>query len=300
MTLVALLSAGSGEAEVINRIVATVDGEPITLHQLRGYIADRRMEQAPQEQALQTLVTDKLLEREASTLGIAARDEDIDRYIEGVKQRGQLDDARFTQALAEQGMTPEQYRVRVKAEIEKMQLVNREIRQRVNVSPEEVERHYQENRERYKTVAGVSVRDIFFALPAGADAATDAAVRARAEEVRRLAQEGRDFGELAREFSQGPGADKGGLLGTFAPGQMEPALDRAAFALAPGDVSEPVRTAKGYHLLRVEGTAGKGEQPLDRVREEIRETLYNEALQSRFDDWLSKDLRERHHVEVLD
>ena len=192
------------------------------------------------------------------------------------------------------------YRARVKAEIEKSQLVNREIRQRVNVSPQEIERYYQTHLPDYATSARVRVRDIFFSVPAGADDVEVAHIRAKAEEVRQLARDGRDFAALARQFSEGPGADKGGDLGSFARGEMESALEDAAFRLKPGEVSEPIQTAAGFHLLRAEEDIAAGHKPLDEVRDAIRDTLYNEALESRFQQWLSRDLRERHHVEVME
>ena len=118
------------------------------------------------------------------------------------------------------------------------------------------------------------------------------------EVLRRLG--GREFAALARQFSEGPGADNGGEIGTFARGQMEPALEEAAFRLKAGEVSEPVRTAAGFHLLRPEQDITAGHKSLDEVRDSIRETLYNDALEERFQQWLSRDLRERHHVEVLE
>ena len=124
--------------------------------------------------------------------------------------------------------------------------------------------------------------------------------RAKAEEVRQLARDGRDFAALARQFSEGPGAENGGDIGTFARGQMEPALEETAFRLKPGDVSAPVRTAAGFHLLRTEEDIAAGHKSLDEVRDTIRDALYNEALEERFQQWLSRDLRERHHVEVLE
>jgi parvulin-like peptidyl-prolyl isomerase len=81
---------------------------------------------------------------------------------------------------------------------------------------------------------------------------------------------------------------------------MERALDEAAFALRPGQVSQPIRTAAGFHLLRVDERIGAGHRPLTEVQDEIRDALYNEALEDRFQQWLTRDLRERHHVEVLD
>ena len=67
-----------------------------------------------------------------------------------------------------------------------------------------------------------------------------------------------------------------------------------------GDISDPVRTRAGFHVLRVTERVGTGHKPLVEVSDKIRDSLYNEALEERFRSWLSRDLRERHHVEVLD
>jgi peptidyl-prolyl cis-trans isomerase SurA len=296
--LAALVAAP--RAEVANRIVATIDGEPITAHELRQYARDRGFATAPEAQALDALITDRLLEKEIKAQGINARDDDIDRYVEEIRTRNGMDDERFRQALAHQGMTAEAYRAKVKSEIEKAQLVNREIRQRVNVSPEEIRRWYEAHLDDYAIRERLKVRDIFFALDSGADEAQVAHTRDKALEVRELAAAGRDFGALAKQFSEGPGAERGGELGTFTHGEMERELERVVFALAPGQVSTPVQTAAGFHVLRVDEKIASGHRPLEEVKDDIRETLYNQALEERFQNWLSRELRERHHVEVLD
>jgi peptidyl-prolyl cis-trans isomerase SurA len=296
----ALAAACPTGAEVVDRIVATVDGEPITQRDVERYAADRGSPNLPQPQILQALITEKLLEREVKAEGIVVRDDDIDAYVAEIKARNHLDDDAFARALAAQGMTLAAYRARVKSEIEKTQLVSREIRGHVTVSPQEIERYYQAHLADYEIGARVTVRDIFFPVDAGADPAEVEHVRAKAEEVRALAAAGRNFEDLARQFSEGPGADKGGLLGTFARGEMEPALEEAAFRLAPKDVSPVVRTSKGFHILRIDAVQPAGHKPLDDVRDDIRESLYNQQLESRFSDWLSRELRERHHVEVLE
>src|SRR5262249_30724790 len=132
-------------AEVANRIVATIDGEPITAHELQQYAKDRDTGGAGSRQVLEALITEKLLEREIKALGIVARDDEIDRYIHEVQTRTGMDDARFHQAITQQGMTWEAYRAKVKGEIEKAQLVNREISQHVNISPEEIQRYYDQH-----------------------------------------------------------------------------------------------------------------------------------------------------------
>jgi len=297
--LATVLWVVAARAEVANRIVATIDGEPITAHELRQYAKDRDTGGAGGRQVLEALITDKLLEREIKALGIVARDDEIDRYIHEVQARTGMDDARFQQAIKSQGLSWEAYRAKVKGEIEKAQLVNREIRQHVNISPEEIRRYYDQHLDDYAIAERIRVRDIFISADSSEDDALEHA-RAKAEEVRKLALSGRDFATLARQYSEGPGADKGGELGTFSRGEMEGDLEEVLLRLKPGEISEPVRSGGGFHLLRVDERIASGHKPLDEVKEDIREALYNEALETRFQQWLSRDLRERHHVEVLD
>ncbi len=287
-------------AEIANRIVATVDGEPITAHELRRYGKEHGSESTPESRMLDALITDKLLEKEITAQGISARDDEIERYIGEIRTRNGMDDDHFHRALANQGLTWEAYRAKVKAEIERAQLVNREIRQRVNVSPEEIQRYYQAHLADYAIDERVRVRDILFAVGPEAQEEEVAHARAKAEEVRALALAGRDFGGLARQFSEGPGADKGGELGVFAPGEMEDALEQIVRKLKAGDVSSPVQARGGIHLLRVDERIAAGHKKLEEVQDEIRDALYNDALEQRFQNWLSRDLRERHHVEIFD
>ncbi len=286
-------------AEIANRIVATVDGEPITAHEVRQWGEERGFGGTPSDRVLDMLITEKLLQKEIKVQGISAHDDEVDRYIEEIRNRNGVDEEHFKKILGEQGMTYDAYRAKVKNEIEKAQLVNREIRQRVNVSPEEIQRWYDAHADDYAVAERLRVRDIFFAVDDSADDAEVTRVRAKALEVRELALAGKDFAALARQFSEGPGADKGGELGTFRRGEMDRELEDVAFALEPKKVSEPVRTGGGFHLLRVEERIAAGRRPLDEVKDDIRESLYNNALEERFQNWLSRDLRERHHVEVL-
>jgi peptidyl-prolyl cis-trans isomerase SurA len=302
VAIVLLLSVWSqpGRSEVVNRIVATVDGEPITEHELRRYAQERGGNaNVPESVLLDALITDRLLEKEIKAQGISAKDEEIARYMEEIQARNNLDAERFEKAIAGQGYTLAQYRAKVKSEIEKVALVNREIRARVNVTKEDVKRHYEAHKDEYEIKDRVRVRGILFSVSPAASDEEVARERQKAEEVRDLARKGKDFGALARQFSDGPGSDKDGDYGTFSRGEMEGELDAAAFSLEEGKVSDPLRTSAGFHVIRVEERISAGHRPVAEVEEEIRETLYNGALEDRFQNWLQRDLRERHHVELL-
>jgi len=298
--VIAVLLAGPARAEVANRIVATIDGEPITAHELREWVKERgEGEDMAPDQALEALITQKLLEKEIKAQGISARDEDVERYMQEVQGRSGLDEAAFQAALKQRGMTVETYKIKVKEEIERAQLVNKEIRQRVNVSSAEIKRYYEAHLSDYATGEKVKVRAIFLRVDDTSDAEAMARARAKATEIRAGARSSKAFQALAKEHSEGPGAEQGGELGTFSRGEMEGRLEEVAFALKEGEVSEPIDSGTGVTLLFVEERIGGSHRPLDEVSPEIREALYNEALQQRFQDWLSRDLRERHHVEVL-
>lgn len=288
-----------GRTEVVNRIVATVDGEPITAHELRHFAEEKGSPGTSDKVLLDALITDRLLEKEIKAQGINAKDDEIARYIGEIQSRNNMDEEHFEKAIAAQGFTMEQYRAKVKSEIEKVALVNREIRSRVNVSKEEVQRYYEAHKDDYQVKDQVRVRGILFAVPSGASDEEVERERQKALEVRELAKKGKDFGALARQFSDGPGADKDGEYGTFSRGEMDSELDEAAFALKEGEMSEPIRTNAGFHVIRVEEHISAGHRPVAEVEQEIRETLYNGALEDRFQNWLQRDLRERHHVELL-
>jgi peptidyl-prolyl cis-trans isomerase SurA len=298
--------------EVVNRIVATIDGEPVTLFELRAFADQMRQRaaaaagggsegQVPTDDraVLDELVLDKILHKQIQEQGVAATDQQTDAYIASIKERNKLDDTQLRQALAQQGLGWEQYRAQVRTDIERAALINKEIRNKVNVSPEEVERYYKEHLTDYGTPAKAHVRLISLLVASDATPEQKAAIRAQADGLRKDAAGGKDFAKLAKEHSQGPGADGGGDIGEVARGQMQSEFENAVFALKPGEVSEVIETASGYHIFKLEQRSGEAHQPLAEVADDIREKLYRETMEARYDRWLKEDLRAKYHVEIL-
>ncbi len=296
----AVLVAGPAAAEMVNRIVATVDGDPITFHEVRRYGEERRAHGVGWEALLDAVVTDKILEKEIAARKIAVKKEDVDRYVADVMSRNNMTDEQFATALKQQGMTVEQYRGRVKSEMEKTQLLGQEVRtDKPTISDDEVKEYYETHKNEWAQRSAVTVRDIFFPFTAGMTRQDAMRVLEQAKQVKAMADAGQSFDALARRYSQGPGADRGGLLGTFRKGEMTPILEQAAFSLAPGEVSPPIPGPNGVHLIKVDGFESTGHVELEQVKDEIRQMLANQAIDDRFKEWISKNLRERHHVEVL-
>jgi parvulin-like peptidyl-prolyl isomerase len=297
---------GTGRTEVVNRIVATIDGEPVTHHEVERFHAQHGGEAVGRDKVLEALITDRILQKEVKAKGVTVRDEDVDAYLTEVKSRNGLNDEQFAAALAEQGMTVEQYRTTVAGELEKSQLVNREIRARVTISPEDVERYYESHRSEFGGAtqgATVELSAIILRKDDLATADESAALRKRAEDLQKEAKGTWRFGALAEKNTQGPGADDGGKLGTYERGQLDPAIEDVVFSMDEGDVTDVIETADAFYIVRVDEVEGESEaegELDDATRNQIREKLYEEALTQRFEGWLTKDLRERHQVELLE
>ncbi len=296
--------AAPAPAAVVNKILATVDGEPVTLYELKQFTLSSQVAvqvgQQDPKAVLDGLITTRLIGIEIKRRGIVIGDQEIDNYIKQIQQQNQITEEQLFEALGEQGLTPEIYRKQIREELERAQLINREIRGKVSVTPEDVQRYYDSNKTDYAQDPEVTVSHIMLRLAEDAPDSEVASVNARAADVHALLERGKDFAEVARQYSEDPAAEDGGTLGTFRIGTMLDALNEAVVDLPVGDYSEPIRSAVGIHIVRLDAKSESTHTPIEDVSEEIRERLYAEALEGRYAKWLTEDLRAQHHVEVLE
>jgi peptidyl-prolyl cis-trans isomerase C len=144
-------------------------------------------------------------------------------------------------------------------------LLGAEVLSQVEVGDAEVEQYYREHAQEFVTAESVTVRQIL--VPTSNEARD---VR------RRLGRDGKNFAVLAQTMSRAPEASAGGLMGTFARGQLPPELERAAFALAEGETSDVVQTPLGFHVLRLDGRQPARTAGLEESRGAIRAKLSEE------------------------
>jgi peptidyl-prolyl cis-trans isomerase D len=138
--------------------------------------------------------------------------------------------------------------------------------------------YYQQHLDQFQQKDQVKVRHILIKVPQGADAATDAAAKKKAEDIRKQVVGGADFAKLAKENSDDPGSkDQGGELGMISKGQTVPEFEQAAFSLQPGQTSQVIKTQFGYHVLQVEAKQAAQTKTLDQVKDQIRPIVQREA-----------------------
>jgi peptidyl-prolyl cis-trans isomerase D len=127
-----------------------------------------------------------------------------------------------------------------------------DYKSRIQVSDDEVKTYYEENQAEFFTPETVEARHILIKVGKDADEAAVEAARLRAQAIYERAVQGEDFAKLAKELSEGPSRNQGGYLGTFGRGKMVKPFEDKAFALQSGEISEPVRTDFGWHIIKVE------------------------------------------------
>jgi peptidyl-prolyl cis-trans isomerase SurA len=293
-------------ARVFNRIAALVNGEPVTLRDLQqragpewlqvealpaGAARDRDAARLL-KLAFEALVAERLLQAQVKELGLEVTEAEIDATVDDIKKRNHLDDAGFDRALATEGLTRETLRARLKGDLESMRVIQMKTQSKVKVGDEDLKNYYQQHQQDFASGIEVHVRHIFLQLPAGASAADEARARERGEMVLKRLAAGEDFARLAREVSQGPSAPEGGDLGWLRRGVVQPEVEKVAFSLSTGQMSELVRTRTGFQILKLEGRRGGEPRPFEQVKDEIRDKLTYEqrdVLRQQYVTELKKD-----------
>jgi peptidyl-prolyl cis-trans isomerase SurA len=289
-----LAAALLAQPGVIDRVAATVNGELITLADLaaRGGEEYRQAEALPAGEAREAarkralrrafdeIVTEKLLSAQAAELGMEANEAQVDAAIADIRKRNNLDEKRLDEALAQQGLDRESFRRQVKTNLETYNVLGFKIRSKVKVTDEDLKVYYQRHAADFVGEEELHVRHVFLPLAEGAPAAEEAKARAAGEKVLQRLAGGEDFAKVAREVSKGPGAQDGGDLGWLKRGVVQKALEDAAFALKPGQVSGLVRFGPGLHVIKVEERRLAGAKSFEEAKEEIRERIGNEQLES--------------------
>lgn len=296
-------------ANVVEQVIVVIDGEPYSLSDVKRYAKTNLGQEFPNgdltrigredQEVLEQFITERLLAAEAKRLGITVSEKDIDDYIARIKERNRISDQELGMALRREGVTMEKYRSSIRAEIEKGEIINNQVRNKVNITSEDVERYYRSNPKRHTTGERVRLRHVLFTLPERSPPEREEELVAKALGIRKRVMAGEDFSKLAQMYSEGAGASEGGDIGWASRGSLLKEIDEAAFnKLSVGEISQPIRAGPGVHLIKLEGREGGRLLPLSEVAVKIRDELYAKALEERFQKWLRADLRKRHRVDV--
>ena len=300
-------------AEIVDAIVATVDTEVILYSDLvvevqseigelrriapSAEVFDRQVQEllrATLEQAIES----KILYREAQLLGVEVTDEQVEARIDSLRELYPTNEA-FMEELSAAGESLSEFRARTEKQIMSQRIYFSKLRSLENevvVSEGEVAQYYEDQKEQFERPERIRVRQIFLRAPS--EGPERARARARLELVREELQAGAEFTELARLFSQAPGAEEGGIIGWQQRGDLVDTLEEAAFSLGAGEISKLLETPGGVHILKVDEHQPAGLASLEEVRIEIEPLLRRQAAERRYVKWF-EELHKRSRVRIF-
>jgi peptidyl-prolyl cis-trans isomerase SurA len=295
------------EEDVMERVIAVVNNDAITLGELEEAMAaaraDARQRPAGDDEKVRREFLNRFIEtrlqlQEADREKIVVDEAEVEEELtERIKKTSLKDVEEFKAALKSQGINFESVRKRLRESIKMAKVVRRKVTIRVSVTDPEIDRYLDENRSKLETGLNYHARHILVVPEGGTSDAAWEAARIRAELVRSQLKEGADFGEVAKKFSADATAKDGGDLGPLKRGELSQEIEGRILALNPGQVSDPYRSDLGYHIFRLESKDGLEGEGLVRARQQIREILFRQKYEARLDAWL-REIRERAVIEV--
>lgn len=337
LVLFFLMSTGVSYAKVVDKTLAIVNGEAIMYSEYQKTAdpvieqykqAAPAAEQTPEklkefkQKLLDQMIDDKVLKQEAKNRKIKVTKRETEEGIAQVKKRFPSD-AEFQAELKKENLTMAQFEKRIEEQMSVMKLIEQEIKAKTPPPTDQEVRAYFDqiqskmngkdlgldkkdeeeigNLAKYlsrSTAEQVRARHILVAVDKNASMNDKAEALKKIKKVQQELKSGGDFEELAKKYSDDPGSkNRGGDLGFFSKGDMVPEFEKAAFSLGVGEVSEPVQTDFGYHIIKVEEKRAARKLTYDDVKNDLKELLYQKNAQKRYEAWL-KDLRAKANIKV--
>ena len=287
-------ASGANSSSVIDMVLASIDGEPVTMSDLKKFMAVRG-EQLPGDildgspevrRYLKELVVDELINREAAGANITVSEEEMEAYIEEIQRQNGIDKEGFMELLKSKGLNPDTYRSQIKADILRTRILSSRVRNKVNILDEEIDKYVEAHPKLMPKSGEEHLEQLSFTF-------TDDSDR---DEVRERAEHAREdiaSGTSPSSISGGDYTD----LGFVDPDDLKDELQDAAKKLKSGDVSEIVEAGHSFFILRLAGD-GEKQAPDQEVREQVRRDLMEERYKAAAEKYLNEDLPKKYHVEL--
>ena len=237
-------------------------------------------------------VDELLLVQRGRELGYSLGDEQFASILENIKKENKLEtDEQFQAALKQEGLTLQELR----RSLERQMLISRvqqtEVMSKISVTEEEAKAYYEKHQDQFTTPSSITLREILIEVPRsekGINAAQDEEARAKAEDLRRRLLAGEPFPRLAADFSDAPSKANGGLIGPINSTDVAPALRDMLQKMKPGDLTEVIRTTRGYQILKLESKTEETKKSFDAARTEIGDRVADEKRRGETQKYIEK------------
>ena len=298
----------AGSSEIIEQVLVKVNGDIITKSDLETRQINALRQQTKSEVDLQALQNDTQLRKALAEItpqilidmiddlllmqlgrekGLRLSDEMFNRWLSNLrKEQNLLDDQKFNAALKQEGMTIADLRRNVERQFLIQEVQRQEVGSKLQITEAEARQYYQFHQQEFVEPASVTLREILIETPAGQEG-TDAALE-KATATRARLTGGEDFARVATDVSAAPSKANGGLIGPIVVAELSQSLQQMLEKMKPGDITQPLKVARGYQIIKLETSKPSAVQPFDNVRDVVAEKVYNERQRSEVQKFLNR------------
>jgi peptidyl-prolyl cis-trans isomerase SurA len=259
-----------------------------TPEQLQTAIEER------QKNSLRELVDQSLLVQRAKDMGLSV-EADLIKRLDSIRIENKLPSMEaLEKAVSDQGLNWEDFKNNIRNTLLTQKVVGSEVGSHINVSDDEITKYYEAHKAEFVGPEQVALREIVVSTE-GKKPEDLPDLKKKAETALKRVQDGEDFGEIAKRFSDGSTKNQGGYLGQYKRGELSKELEDQVFKMKRNDLTGVMETKQGYLILQVLEHYDEGEQSLAKVKNKINEELYNQRMEPALREYL-KTLREESYV----
>ncbi len=261
-----------------------------TPEQLKSDIEDR------QKNTLRDLIDQSLLVQRGKDMGVNVEPEVI-KKLDQIRTQNKIDSMEdLEKAVSSQGTNWEDFKNNIRNGLLTQRVISNEVGSHLTIGKGEVEKFYNEHKQQFVRPEQVALREIEVSTQGKTEAELPD-LKKKAETALKRVKDGEDFGEIAKRFSDGSTAKQGGFLGVYKRGELSKELEDIVFKMKKNELTEIMDTKQGYLVLQVLERYEEGQQPLNKVENEIMDHLYSERMEPAMRQYL-KTLREQSYVVI--
>ena len=301
-----LLFSTTVRAEIVERIVAIVNEDIITLTDIDNYrsrlkkgtlvddllITDKKVISRllkDDKKLIDLLINEKIIDSEVSKQGLAVTIEHVEKEVRNISKKNGISRAQLKQALGVQGIKFSDYQDFIKTRLERQSLIEKNVSSKIQITDDDIYSYASENPgNSRKQLFEYTLSQILLSKKNGGYAGA----KKRADKVLKQLNGDLPFETVADRNNEDQNSAKGGLLGTFKEGEMLTEFEKSVHSMKVGDYSNPIRTKFGYHVLKLVDKKSISNPTFLREKEKIRGLLYQQAFKKQFEIWLDQKKQE--------
>lgn len=289
-----LACLAQSKSMVLEEVIARVNNDAITrsdLNRARSEMEQEAQQDCPKctpeeirakiaaedKNLLRDLIDNSLLVQRGKDMGLNV-ETDVVKRLDDIRIQNNIPSMEELETqIDKSGISFEDFKNNIRNQLLQQEVIRHEVGSKIILDHAQVQKYYEEHKSEFVRPEQVTLREIFVSTEGKPESETPA-LRKKADDLLQRVKNGEDFGELAKHFSDGSTAKQGGDLGRFEHGQLAQNIEQAVFALQRLQMTDVIPTKTGFLILQVGEHYAAGQQPEEKVDNEIQDRLYNEQL----------------------